>query len=518
MRLGFYFGALVITHFADLKLGYLLRKQVVDRLARAPLGWFTETNSGRVRKSLHDDIKQIHHLVAHAPVEMTTAVIQPVLTLAYAFFLDWRLGLLAISTIPVYAVVMAYETRGMGDKTMQMDTKLARISTTMLDFVAGITVVKAFGRTGQAHRQYREATEEFRRFYIGWCGPLMKIASVGEAVVSVPLILAINLAVGAALITAGWVEPAQVMATTLIALLLPRTITIFATLNWSYQTAGAAAYRIVKLLNTEQLPSVETGNTAHAYDVEFKSVTFGYAGEDDPDPAVKSFSLRIPQGNVTALIGPSGSGKSTVASLLARFFDVQAGAVFIGGVDIRQMDTRALYKTVGFVLQNSQLVRASIRDNISLGRPEAVFEDIVAAAKAANIHEEIVALPNGYDTVYGDEIQLSGGQRGRIAIARVLLMDTPILILDEATAYTDPEAEAQIQRALTRLAKGRTVLVIGHKPEVIKGADQIVVLDNGCIAACGTHQELSSNSNYQKLMRQSSHARQFMHPRERITQ
>lgn len=206
---------------------------------------------------------------------------------------------------------------------------------------------------------------------------------------------------------------------------------------------------------------------------------------------------------MTALIGPSGGGKSTLATLLARFHDPQEGHIRIGGVDIKDVETKTLYSTVAFVLQNPQMLGMSIHDNIALGRADASRQEVVAAAQAANIHEEIMELSRGYDTIYGQEVSLSGGQRQRVAIARALLMDAPVLILDEATSYTDPENEALIQQALSRLVQGRTVLVIGHRASAVRGAHQIVILNDGVVTAIGTHEQLLSNDFYASLLHNS---------------
>lgn len=511
IRILLYTLALVITHFADIKLRYITRNDIIDRIASAPLGWFTDTNSGRIRKGLHDDLGQIHQLVAHAPVEMTNAVIQPLFTLIYALIIDWRLGLLTIITLPFYILLMGMQTRGMGEKTMEMDSKIGRISSTMLEFAAGISVVKAFGKTGQAHENFTRAAQEFHFFYGAWCKPLLKISATGETIVSTPLLVFINLGGGALMVMAGWVNPVQVMATTLIALLMPRTVITFANVSWSYQLAGAAAYRVVNLLDTTQLPEATTGSLPENNLVKFNHVTFSYLnsgdgnlGREKSDPAVKDLTFTLPEGTVTALVGASGSGKSTAASILVRFFDPDHGSVTIGGVDLRDISTSDLYRRVAFVLQNPQLLVASIADNIALGKPNATREEIEAAAKVANIHDDIQGLAKGYDTLYGVDTKLSGGQKQRIAIARAMLVNAPILVLDEATAYADPENEAIIQQALSALAKDKTVLVIGHKPEVIKGADQIIVIEKGSVLAIGTHEEVSNNPYYSYLIQQSS--------------
>ncbi|MFT3901434.1 MAG: ABC transporter ATP-binding protein [Gordonia sp. (in: high G+C Gram-positive bacteria)] len=495
LRLGVYFLALSITHFADIKLGYVIRQRLVERFAKVPLNWFTATNSGRVRKALQDDIGTVHHLIAHQPVDGTQAVVMPLALMVYAFVIDWRLGLLAIATLPLYAAAMAIGMKDMGTKTVEMDKKLAVVSARMVEFVTGITVVKAFGRVGRAHRAYQDAADDFQAFYYDWVKPLIRVSSIGISLLAVPLILLINLGGGAWLVHRGHVTAADVLATSLIALLIPYGLEVLMGSMWAAQLAGAGARRITDLLATPTLLDDGRRATPRGHDVAFDGVGYSYSGDDELALDDVSFSLR--EGTITALIGPSGSGKSTIATLLARFDDPQSGEIRLGGVPVREVDD--LYRHVGFVLQDPQLPSISIRDNITLGRPDATDDQVRAAARAARVLDEIEALPHGFDTVYGADTGLSGGQAQRIAIARAILVDAPVLILDEATALTDPESQHQIQQALSDLAKGKTVLLVAHRPEVIKGVDQIVLVDNGRVVATGTHDELLAEPGYAHL-------------------
>ncbi|MFC3242769.1 ABC transporter ATP-binding protein [Gordonia humi] len=495
-RLFIYFIALFVTHLADIKVGHLIREQIVDRLARVPLTWFTSTNSGRVRKALQDDIGTVHQLIAHQPVEGTSAIVMPLALMVYAFVVDWRLGLLSIATIPLYIAAMAATMRGMGEMTVKMDHRLSAVSARMVEFVTGIAVVKAFGRVGRAHHNYQHAADDFYEFYADWVKPLVKVSALGMSILAIPLLLLINIGGGAALVHAGVVSPADVLATALIALLIPYSLETVMSSTWSRQIAGASALRLQDLIETPALPDDAANPTGpESFDVEFDHVSYTYPGADVR--AVDDVSLTLRQGTVTALIGASGSGKSTIATLLARFDDPSSGAIRIGGVPVTEIDD--LYDKVGFVLQDPQLLSISIRDNIALGRPDATREQIRHAARSAQILDEIDALPDGFDTVYGAGTGLSGGQAQRVAIARALLVDAPVLILDEATALADPEAQHEIQQALSALAVGRTVLVIAHRPEAIMGVDQIVILDAGRVDAVGTHDELSTHPAYARL-------------------
>ena len=460
VRYGIYFVALAVTHFADVRFGHIVRSRMVSVLAAAPLAWFTSTNSGAVRKAIQDDTHDVHTVIAHAPVESAAAVSAPVSLLIYAFVVDWRLGLLSIATLPLYGLLNAWMMRGMGEKTAQMDRHLSRVSSTMVEFVSGISVVKAFGTVGRSHERFTRAAEDFSRFYVDWCAPLLKGSALGQATVSPSLILLVSTAGGSALAATGIVSPVQVITCALIALVIPAAIEVLGTTAWSYQIAGAAY-----------------GQTLALDDV----------------------SLTIPEGSVTALVGSSGSGKSTLATLVARFADPDRGSVRIGGVDVRDVAPDVLYRHVSFVLQDPQLLDISVRDNIALGVPDASDEAVWAAAGAARIDDYLRSLPRGLDAVIGEDAHPSGGQAQRIAIARALLVDAPILVLDEATAFTDPEAEADIQAALTRLVQGKTVLVIAHRTASIVGVDQIAILDAGRLIALGAPDQLADHPYMRRM-------------------
>ena len=493
-RYGIYFVAVSITHFADLRFGHIVRSRMVKVLSGAPLAWFTSTNSGSVRKAIQDDTHDVHTVIAHAPVESTAAISAPISLVIYAFIVDWRLGLLSIATIPIYGLIYAWMLAGMGDKTAEMDRHLTRVSSTMVEFVSGISVVKAFGTVGRSHERFTRAAEDFSRFYRDWCGPLLKGSALGQASVSPSLILLISTAGGAAFAAAGIVSPVQVITCALIALVIPAAIEVLGTTAWSYQIAGAAALRIVDLLSVDPLPA-EGHSVPDGSDVEIDGVSFSYG----TTLALDDVSLTIPEGTVTALVGSSGSGKSTLATLVARFADPDRGAVRIGGVDVRDIAPDVLYRHVSFVLQDPQLLDISVRDNIALGVLGASDEAVWAAAGAARIDDYLRSLPRGLDSVIGEDAHPSGGQAQRIAIARALLVDAPILVLDEATAFTDPEAEADIQAALTRLVQGKTVLVIAHRAASIAGVDQIAILDAGRLIALGTPDQLADHPYMRRL-------------------
>lgn len=494
--------ALGVTHFADIKISAIIRELTISRLAQAPLGWFSTTNAGKVRKALHDDITQIHTLIAHQPVDVTQAIVTPIALVAYAFTIDWRLGLLTVAALPLYGAANVWMMQGMGEKTAQMDAHLARVSATMVEFFTGISVVKAFGTVGKSHQRYQDAANDFRTFYGQWVTPLLRGSAMANAAIAIPVLLAINIGGGALMVSVGWVSPIEVLATTLIGLMVPSSIEVLAGMVWSYQIAGAAALRVTAALQTPSLAYGDMPVHPISNEVVFDNVSFSYG----LTRAADSVSMTLRENSVTALVGPSGSGKSTLAMLLARFNDPDSGTITVGGVDIRTFPMEQLYQTVAFVLQDPQLTATSVRDNIALGKPNATDTEIIEAARAAHILDVIEALPNGLDTIVGAETNFSGGQAQRVAIARALLIDAPVLILDEATAFADPESEAEIQAALSTLVTGRTVLVIAHRPESILGVDQIVILDTGKVIACGRHADLKEQPLYQQLMAARPHS------------
>lgn len=480
-------AALGITHFADARLQGVLRRRIVGHLGQVPLGWFTRNSSGQVRKATQNDIGDIHYLVAHAAVETTAAITVPLAGFGYLIWLDWRLALLGVATIPIYLAVYATMARGMTEKMQEMNTGIARISATIVEFVSGIAVVKTFGESGRAHRAYRSAATEFADAYGGWVRPMMRTDALATISISAPAVLLVNLAGGAWFVSAGWVGPVDAIVAALVAVSLPAAIMTVSFNMQARRQASDAAGRIAELLDTPVLAEPPHPESPSGSEVRFEDVAFSYDGEHR---VLDDVTLTLPAGTVTALVGPSGSGKSTLATLVPRFHDVDEGSVLIGGVDVRRIASDELYRHVGFVLQDVQLLRLTVADNIRLARPGASLDDVRRAARAAQIDDRIAALPRGYDSVIGEDALLSGGEAQRVSIARAILVDPPVLVLDEATAFADPESEARIQDALAELVVGRTLLVIAHRLASITAADQIAVLDHGRLVEVGDHDRL----------------------------
>ncbi|SER75742.1 ATP-binding cassette, subfamily B [Propionibacterium cyclohexanicum] len=484
--------ALLITHFADVRLQAMLRRDLADTLGRLPLGWFDSTGSGRVRKVVNDDVESLHQLVAHSVVEITAAITTPLVGVVLCFVLDWRMGIAAV--VPVVAYGLTYKLMARGDMRAIMARiaeGLANVSQAIVDYVGGVAVLKVFGKASQGSRRFRAASEAFVDEFGRLVGPQMRAQAFALVWLSAPVVALVAMAVGVWGTLGGAIDPARAIVVGIVALSLPSTLYTVAASNQTRSEASEAAGRVVALLDEPPLSRPVEPRHPQGSAVTFGDVHFSYPSADGQTHEVLSgIDLSVPAGGSLALVGPSGAGKSTLALLAARFRDVGAGSIRIGGVDVRDIDETTLRSTVGVVLQTVQLPALTIAENIALASRDATRGQIVAAARAAHIHDRILQLPRGYESVIGQDARLSGGEAQRIAIARVLLQDTPVLILDEATSAADPETEGEIQEALARLVEGRTLIVIAHRLITIAHLDQIAMLDRGRVAELGTHREL----------------------------
>lgn len=492
------------VHCADNRLTHRLRNDAIQRLSQVPLGWFTGRASGDVKQAMQDDVGALHDLTAHFFTTIARAVAVVLFSAIYLFWMNWQLAILTCIPFISFFVLYGKAYKAGADFMGDFINGMVRIDNAVVEFISGIPVVKAFGSAGQSHRSYREAVDAFAKAFRNMIGATTGSVSSANAVMNPVTVLGFILAIGLLFISMEWIAPIDLIPFLLIAPGICAPMLMISFITHGLRNATSSAERLHGLLNTPILeqPEVLAKKPKNTI-VQFEHVNYGY---DTGHLVVNDFNLTLKSGTVTAIVGASGAGKSTIARLLLRFFDPTEGKIALGDVDLKDFPSQALYQRVGFVLQEVRLIHASIRDNIALAAPNATQDEVEAAAKAANIHQRIMALPNGYDSVIGEDAILSGGEQQRISIARAILLDPPILVLDEATAAADADNEAVIQEALSRFAVGRTLLIIAHRLDTIMHADHIVVMDEGKIIEEGSHSELlKCNGKYAQLWAQGKY-------------
>lgn len=475
-------------HLLDTGVQLSLRRRLAEQLGRVPIGWFARRRTGELAKLVGDDVSAVHPFIAHIPAMVVSAFVVPLVSAVYLFTIDWRLTLITlIPLVLAFAHVPLMMTPGRTKGQEEFDKGMASITDSAIEFVQGIAVVKVFGGSGRSHAKFRTATDAFVASFYRWVRGMAPIAAGMQLSVSPPFVMLVVLTGGAVLVTTGGLAAADLLPFLVLGLGLTAPVAALGHGFDEIQAAGRAVGRIREVLAVPPLPEPAKPLTPRGNRVELRGVRFGY--EEDRE-VLRGIDLTLEPGTVTAIVGPSGSGKSTLVQLLPRFFDPDHGSVSIGGVDLRELGSRELYRRVSFVFQDVRLLRASIADNIALAVPRAERAAIIAAARLANVHERIEEFPRGYDSVIGEDAGLSGGEAQRIAIARALLADTPVLVLDEATAFADPQTELAVRHALAGLGGERTILVIAHRLETVADADTVVVLDEGRIAERGSPAEL----------------------------
>ena len=479
-----------IGHLVDTRVQLALRRLLAARLGRVPLGWFSRRRTGELAKVVGEDVSAVHPFIAHTPGELVSAFVVPLISLIYLFTVDWRLTL--ITLIPValaLTLVPLMMTPARLREQQAFDAAMGRIADSVVEFVQGIAVVKAFGESGRAHRRFRTAADEFADIFLRMVRGLAPVGAAMQVAVSPPFVLLVVLIGGAALIAGGDLAPADLLPFLLLGLGLTAPVAALGHGFDDMQTARRAVDRIRGVLAEPALPQPAhpVAPPPREHRVELRGVRFGY---DAGHEVLRGIDLTLEPGTVTAIVGPSGSGKSTLVQLLPRFFDPVAGSVLLGGVDLREIADSDLYRTVSFVFQDVRLLRASVAENIALAVPHADRAAVIRAARLANIHDRILELPRGYDSVIGVDAGLSGGEAQRVSIARALLADTPVLVLDEATSFADPQTEQAVRTALSATAGDRTTVVIAHRWETVADADAVVLLRDGRIAASGRPTEL----------------------------
>ena len=492
-----YFAALILSHLAAFRIETNMRRKAMQRLMRVPLGFFDTQNTGRMRKIIDEDSGQTHTFVAHLLPDVASCVVAPIGVIVLLFSVDWQLG--AAAMIPLIGAIgiMGYMMNPKNNQfqRLYLDAQ-EKMGAEAVEYVRGIPVVKVFQQT----------VFSFKRFYdsiISYRDLVIKCTLVWHTPMSF-YILAINafafVLVPTAIILIGHggdttTIVANVILYVVIAPLIASNVMKAMYLSQDLFMANEAVERLEQLTHIAPLSQHDDPKRAEAYDIRFNNVSFRYEGAEKD--AVSHINLTIPEGKTVALVGVSGSGKTTIARLIPRFWDIRYGSVTIGGVDVRDMRKDELMRNVSFVFQNTRLFKTSLIENLRYGNPDATTEQINRAIDLSQSREIIDRLPQGLDTVIGAEgTYLSGGEQQRIVLARAILKDAPIVVLDEATAFADPENEQLIRKALAHLTQGKTVLMIAHRLTTVQDADSIVVVNDGEIVEQGTHEELLSEEKY----------------------
>ena len=499
LRTALYNGALGISHKATFSILKTIRQLLLAKLPRLPLGTVMDTSSGKLKQIIVDQVDSMETTLAHLFPEMTANIAAPLLTLIYLFVLDWRLALLSLAVFPIAFVFMMTVMGGYAKDFEGAVQATNEMSGAMIEYINGIEVIKAFNQGKKSYARLIDKVRANAQYYYDWMRRSQLGMSMAYAFFPAQMLTVLPL---------GWVFylhgtlTAQTFLTVII-LALGMSAPIVAAFNFvdTLAQVGTTVAQVDEILGAEEQEHGETPVAFTSHDIEVKDVSFGYHEDKE---ILHGVSLSIPQNGMTALVGPSGSGKSTLAKLVAGFWDVKSGSITMGVHDLKDIPLTQLYDQVAFVSQDNYLFDDTVRENIRMGRRNATDAEVEAAAHAAGCDSFIGHLEHGYDTVVGGGgAHLSGGERQRIAIARAMLKDAPVVVLDEATAYIDPENEAVIQRAVAQLVKNKTVIVIAHRLSTITGADNIAVVKDGQIAAQGRHEELLQNSPLYREMWQA---------------
>ena len=484
-----YIAGLMCSHLGAFRIATNLRLQSMNHIVKLPLGFAEHFGSGKLRKIVNESSAATETYLAHQLPDRANALATPCGLLVLLFVFDWRLGLLSLAPVLLgFLIMMAMTGKEMQQKMKEYQNALDDMSNEAVEYVRGIPVVKTFGQTIFSFKKFKDSIDRYKVWVIAYTKQLRTPMMFYTAAINGVFVFLIA---GALLFTQDQVTTEFLLNLVFYIIITP--IISVALTRIMFQSENAmivddALQRIDSVLNLE--PLKETAHPKHPKDgsVELEQVHFSYDGEKE---VLKGISISIPAGQTVAFVGPSGGGKTTLANLISRFFDPQSGTVRVGGVDVRNIPKEELMNTVSFVFQNSRLIKASIFENVRLGKPEATREEVMAALKNAQCDDILEKLPDGMDTVIGTKgVYLSGGEQQRIAIARVMLKNTPIIILDEATAFADPDNETRVQAAFSKLSQGKTVIMIAHRLSTVAGADQIYVVKGGQIAESGSSREL----------------------------
>ena len=476
----------VISHTATYYTLRDLRENITEKLARVPMGTILDTPSGQYKTTIVDRVEGMEPTFAHLLPEMTANVLVPIVIVVYLLILDWRMALLSLVTLVVGLVVMSAGMKNYPVKWEGAVKAGKQMTDAIVEYIGGIEVVKAFSQSAGSYKKYSDAVNYNANYYVDWMRENQKTMSAYNAIL--PSVLICVLPCGFSFWLSGSLELSTFLSIVIFSLGLVGPIIAAFTFTDDLAVLGTNVEEISQLLNAEELNHKETPIKLEDTGISLRSVSFSYDGTTE---VLHDVNLAIHPGTMTALVGPSGSGKSTVAKLIAGYWDVTSGSITLGGHELKDMPLSEIADQISYVSQDNYLFNRSIRENIRMGRPSATDAEVEQAAKQSGCDAFISKLDNGYDTVVGSAgSHLSGGERQRIAIARAMLKNAPVVILDEATAYIDPENEALVQKAISTLTVGKTLIVIAHRLSTIVGADNIVVVKDGTIHAQGTHEKL----------------------------
>ncbi len=488
-----YICALLCSHISAFRVATNLRLETAEHLAKLPLGFTEAFGSGKLRKIIQESTGAAETYLAHQLPDKYSAIATPVGLLVLLFVFDWRLGLLSL--VPVFlgfGIMSTMTGKRMEEKMRQYGNALAAMSNEAVEYVRGIPVVKTFGQSVFSFKKFKATIDEYEKWVVAYTKELRMPMLFYTAAVNGVFAFLIA---GGLLMTKNGVTPEFLLNLLFYIIITPvisLTLTKIMYMSENQLIVADALNRIDSVLKAAPVSLSDTPKHPKDGSVELKDVVFSY---DDTNDVIHGVSLRIPSGSTVALVGPSGGGKSTLASLMCRFFDVKRGSILVGGTDVRDIPKEELMNTVSFVFQNSRLLKGTLLDNVKLGKPDATEEEVLAALKAAQCMDIVEKFPDGLHTVIGTKgVYLSGGEQQRIAIARAFLKNAPILILDEATAFADPDNEAKVQAAFAELAKGRTVIMIAHRLSTVANADCIYVVEDGRIAESGTRDALCAKN------------------------
>ena len=484
-----YIGALLCSHLAAFRIAANMRIDITEHIAKLPIGFTDSFGSGKLRKIINDSTAATETYLAHQLPDKYAAMATPVGLLALLLVFDWRLGLLSLVPVAVgFAVMSAMTGKRMEEKMRQYGNALAAMSNEAVEYVRGIPVVKTFGQSVFSFKKFKATIDEYKKWVLAYTKdmrlPMMLYTAAINGVFAF-------LILGAFWFTNGTVTSeffVNLLFYIIITPVISVTLTKIMYMSEEGMVIGDAIERIDSVLNAEPMSVGNNPQNPKDASVELENVHFSYDGKKE---AVSGISLKIKGGQTVAFVGPSGGGKSTLASLISRFFDVNSGSIKIGGVDVRDIPKDELMNTVSFVFQNSKLIKASILDNVKMGKSNAADEEVLNALRAAQCMDIIEKFPDGVNTVIGSRgVYLSGGEMQRIAIARAVLKNAPIIILDEATAFADPDNEVKVQTAFAKLSEGKTVIMIAHRLSTVRNADCIYVISDGKVAEYGNRAEL----------------------------